>query len=84
MASTPTLTFETNFTPPITLNPLSKSQIDSDLILKILQPVISGELPIVGDIRYAPEGEPTGWGRLVFFVVIALALFGAFKLFSSL
>ncbi len=81
-AVTPSLTIRTNFTPPITLNPISKSDAKgvSKTLFALFQPAIDGELPIVGRIHYAPNGEPTQMGVLFFAVVLLLAIYGAYKL----
>lgn len=70
-----------NFSPTVTFDP---TKVDTSPlrggILKLLQPSIDVNIPIVGNKHYAPYGEPTGWGVLVFAIVIALALYGTYKL----
>ena len=81
MAETPSLTIRTNFTPDITFNPFSKASPETkNLILDILQPSIDGTLPIVGEIHYAPHGDPTSSGLIALIGVGMLALYGAYKL----
>lgn len=81
---TPALTFRTNFTPPITLNPFSKSEVKEAgfSFSKLLQPSVDGVLPIIGEVHYAPNGEPSGYGVALVAVVAALALYGTYKLIA--
>ena len=81
-ADPPFLTIKTNFTPPVTFNPFQKADLKKSGVnlLSILQPAVSGELPIIGKVNYAPKGEPTGYGTVLMLFVGALALYGAYKL----
>lgn len=85
MNQTPSLTVRTNFTPPFTFNPFSKSELKEGglSITKILQPSIDGVLPIVGEVHYAPNGQPTGYGEMVLALIVGLAVYGAFRLIKG-
>lgn len=79
--TTPTLTIRTNFTPPVTINPLSKTDATGlrKVLLSLFQPAVDGELPIVGNIHYAPAGDPTGYGLYVMAAIALLAVIGAYQ-----
>lgn len=84
MTETPSLTFRTNFTPPVTINPLSKVDVKPGFdLLSILQPSVDGNLPIIGRVHYAPKGEPSGYGLAIASVTFALAIYGLFHLLTS-
>lgn len=76
------ITIKTNFTPPITFDPFGREKTSGRSLLGVLQPSIEGNLPFVGDIHYAPKGNPSGQGVILFYVVIGLALYGAYKIFA--
>lgn len=80
--TTPSITIRTNFTPAFTFNPISKTSATGakDFLFKLLRPSVDTSLPLLGDHHYAPAGEPTGYGLAVMGGVLALALYGAFKL----
>lgn len=78
-----TATIRTNFTPEFSFNPLQKVAPAPGLrsaLMRLVQPSIDVDLPIVGRTHYAPYGEPTGWGIFAFAIVLFLALYGAFRL----
>lgn len=80
------VTIKTNFSPPISFDPLAKKEIQKTgfSFIEILRPSIDLELPVVGKIHYAPAGEPTGYGFLIGIAVGLLALFGAYTLWRKL
>lgn len=78
-----TATFKTNFTPEFSFNPLQKVAPAPGLrtaIMKLIQPSIDLDLPIVGKTHYAPYGEPTGWGLFLLAALLLLSAYGAWKL----
>lgn len=71
-----------NITPPIPLNGGGGGGFNQRL-MGWIRPGIVGTLPLVGAVNVAPYGAPTpGVGTLVFYGVLALAGYGAFKLFK--
>ena len=82
MAEPVLITIQTNFTPPLTLNPLSKSDVKGgkNFLTTILQPSIDANLPILGNVHYAPAGEPSGYGVIILVAIGALAAYGLYKI----
>ena len=71
-----------NITPPIPLSGGGGGGFGQRLMAWI-RPGIVGTLPLVGAVNIAPYGAPTpGVGTLVFYGVLALTGYGAFKLFT--
>lgn len=85
-ATSPVLTIRTNITPPISVNPLSKSDVPLHLkpLFAFLQPTIDGDFGLIGKVHYAPEGTATELGGIVFFILIALAVYGAYNVGKKL
>jgi hypothetical protein len=75
------LVIETNVTPPIVYDPAAPESAGGAWLLRLIQPTIRGALPLVGTFEQAPWGAAVpGLGTAVFFGVLGLALFGAYRL----
>lgn len=73
------VTIRTNFTPPFTFDPTDKPQ-GSSALMKLIQPSVSGDFPIIGDVHFEPYGKPNEWGLVVLYAVVILALYGLYKI----
>ncbi len=72
------LVIETNVTPPLEWDPAA--QEEPSAVLAWLRPRIAGDLAGL-PVRWAPWGDPVpGLGVLVFWGVLGLAAYGAWRL----
>lgn len=71
------LMIETNVTPPIFIGDPLRGGGGADL--SWLQPKITGDIAGI-PVVYAPYGEPSGYGMIVFGAVILLAIYGAIRI----
>lgn len=70
-----------NVLPPIDLAGGGGSGLGGTL-LRWIQPTITGQLPVLGPVNIAPYGVANPLvGTIVFYTVLGLATYGAYKLF---
>lgn len=74
------LTIETNVTPelPVDISADEGTGLGASL-LAFIQPAIRGDLAGF-KVNYAPYGSPGGFGGIVFYGVLILAAYGAYRL----
>lgn len=73
------LILETNVTPPIPIFDEAALTEESSPLINLIRPRVSGSLPLVGSINYAPSGEPTpGLGSIVFGIIVIAAGYGIY------
>jgi hypothetical protein len=75
----------TNFTPALTVDTsVKKVDKSGSLLLRLVSPSVTVDLGALGSAHYAPYGEPSQFGWSVLLVILGLAVYGLFKLISSL
>ncbi len=76
------VTVKTNFSPAYSFDPTVKQQTSgvAGAILKVVKPSFDFSVPVLGNLHWAPYGEPNGAGEIGLVVVALLAVYGLYKL----